>query len=317
MRRLGRAIETRFGFQANAATVASAHSIVDVYSVDGAPDPATIEEPLLGAALANARDTQDGSAAMPEPAPALTVPLDLNTAGLWLKALFGNPNTTGSAPDYRHEFSSGGDTLPYTTLQTRFASGDVVRHLGCVANSMQLRFTKVMQFARLDLGFLARRKTNETAFASGTAARLPALPVAQCRGYASFDGVTLGDALSCELNFSNNCERYATLSGDEFPVEIDPMLSAAGGTITIRHRDATLAGISAARTRANFSVYFVDPVSPLTRSLQLTFFHARLVLQGRSVQGPNGIDATYAIEASQSASNPMVFAVLNTGTASY
>lgn len=47
----------------------------------------------------------------------VVVPLDAEALGLWLKAAFGDPTTTGIGP-WTHEFQSGSWTLPNMLIET-------------------------------------------------------------------------------------------------------------------------------------------------------------------------------------------------------
>ena len=69
----------------------------------------------------------------------LTVPVDATSFGHWLKAMFGDPATTGSSP-YTHVFTVG-DTIPSLFIEKAFT--DISQYYvynGVKANSMEIAF---------------------------------------------------------------------------------------------------------------------------------------------------------------------------------
>ena len=66
----------------------------------------------------------------------VVVPIDAEAFGFWLKAAFGAPTTTGTAP-FTHEFQPGSWTLPSLSIETgmlevpRFAM-----YSGCVLDQL-------------------------------------------------------------------------------------------------------------------------------------------------------------------------------------
>ncbi len=66
----------------------------------------------------------------------VVVPIDVEAFGVWLKAAFGQPTTTGSGP-YTHEFRTGGWTLPSLAIES--AMPEVPRYAmyaGCVLDQI-------------------------------------------------------------------------------------------------------------------------------------------------------------------------------------
>lgn len=66
----------------------------------------------------------------------LAVPVDLRNIGIWLKAVFGVPETTNENSVYTHTFESGKTTLPSYSLELGLAEvPEFIRFLGARANS--------------------------------------------------------------------------------------------------------------------------------------------------------------------------------------
>jgi hypothetical protein len=67
----------------------------------------------------------------------VVIPMDAENLGFWLKAIFGQPTTTGTTPR-THTFQSGGFTLPSMAIETQMP--DVPRfamYSGLVADRIQ------------------------------------------------------------------------------------------------------------------------------------------------------------------------------------
>ena len=63
---------------------------------------------------------------------------------MWLTGLFGDPDTTDNLDgSWDHEFASGGDDLPSSTLEVGMAKVPAFfRHAGVKLNSIALEFTR-------------------------------------------------------------------------------------------------------------------------------------------------------------------------------
>ena len=247
----------------------------------------------------------------------LAVPFDLNMMGHWLRMALGAGVESGSTPNYVHTFVSGKAALPYVTLEVKYTSGYVARHEGCVLNTLARQMRKEAAFARLELGFMTRRTIIASDFiAGGTAATVQAeLKVAQVRGKAQYGGTDMGDLLEAAFSFSNNCEAYNTVSGDAFPLEIDPGFTALTGTLRTRLRDKTLRDISVANTTDSLALLMTHPSDATNRLMSLTMPVARIASQGAPVSGPGGIDESFAWQAEQTSGAPAMTAVLKNGLA--
>ena len=69
----------------------------------------------------------------------IVVPIDSTCMAYWLKAMFGDPTTTGTDP-YTHEYKIG-DTMPSFTFETGFedlATNEYQRFLGCKVSGFSL-----------------------------------------------------------------------------------------------------------------------------------------------------------------------------------
>jgi hypothetical protein len=111
----------------------------------------------------------------------VVVPIDVENFGLWLKAAFGQPTTTGTTPK-THTFQSGNWTLPSMAIET--AMPEVPRYAmytGCVCDQLS------WQMARSGLlTATARLVAQGENVAAATAAGTP--PRWRCSGSAISTG---------------------------------------------------------------------------------------------------------------------------------
>jgi hypothetical protein len=100
----------------------------------------------------------------------VVVPIDAQGFGVWLKAAFGPPLTTGTAAPYTHEFRSGSWTLPSLSIETgmpevpRFAM-----YSGCVLDMLSWQMQR-SGLLTATAGLVVQGETVAAASAAGTLA---------------------------------------------------------------------------------------------------------------------------------------------------
>lgn len=321
MRKLGRQSKLRLGYQADAVTPATTGFFYPTfYGFTPPPDPGIQDDPMLGGSLYNGRDPTEGIRELEGGELRITAPLDLNMMGHWLRMLLGAGVQSGSNPNYVHTFESGKAALPYVTIEHQIASGDFARFEGCMLNSFSISYAKAVAFQRIELTFRSRRTIYGSAFLAGTeASALTELKVPQSRGLAKWNNAQMGDLLGLQLNFSNNVEAYNTMSGDNFPLEVDPGFVSLSGSMRLRTRDNTYRAISAANSVDDLIALISHASDATNRLFQLTMPQTRLSAQGASVDGPGGIEESINFQSEQIISgspSAALIAVLKNGQAS-
>ena len=89
----------------------------------------------------------------------LAVPVDLRNIGIWLKAVFGVPETTNENGVYTHTFESGKTTLPSYSLELGLAEvPEFIRFLGARANSIAFNFARSGE-AQATVSLMAQSET--------------------------------------------------------------------------------------------------------------------------------------------------------------
>jgi hypothetical protein len=244
----------------------------------------------------------------------VVVPIDVENFGLWLKAAFGNPITTGSGP-YTHDFRSGGWVLPSMAIET--AMPEVPRYAmytGCVCDQLSWQMARsglLTATARL----VAQGETVAGTSAAGTPTSLALQRFGHFNGAIKRNGTALGNVVSAEVTYSNGIDRIETIRNDGKIDGADPGMASLTGRIEVRFADMTLVtqAIDGDPCELEFSW-------SLGTDASLTFTaHAVYLPRPRiEISGPQGIQATFDWQAAKAVSPArMCTAVLVNGVASY
>lgn len=320
--KFGRALRTRIGFQSAIDTYAAGDLFkVKTYKRGDPPSPDLSDDPVLGDdTLDNNRDATAPLVGMPNGNVQRTVPMALDELGMWLCAAFGFPTTTGSAGAYTHVFKSGAESLPWLTVEDLVAAGIYRFHRGVVVDGISLQAAKENRYPDVVLDLLMRDcLPGVAAKANNSAADLSFQRPPAWGATALWNNSVIGEATTASINFKNNCDRWMAMSGDEFPVSIDPMLASGSGSMKLRMVSDTYHALAAAGTpTGKLSLLWKLPSAPTTRSFQWDFNACRLSSQGQPVEGAGEITSDFNIRAEQGAAGtPMVTVTLKNNVASY
>ncbi|MCL5779186.1 phage tail tube protein [Limibaculum sp. FT325] len=227
----------------------------------------------------------------------VTVPIDARFWGVWLKGAFGAPTTTGTGP-YSHEFRSGGWTLPSIAIEIGMPEvPHYAMNAGCVVN--QISWT--MQRAGLitaTVGLIGQGETIGTASSAGTLAALDLARFGAFHGTIRRAGVPLGNVVSAQITYANNLDRIETIRADGMIDGADPSLAALTGTIEVRFADHVLLDQALAGEPAELEFGFTaGPDLAFT----LTAHAVYLPTPRLALQGPGGVQASFAWQAAQDA----------------
>jgi Phage tail tube protein len=169
----------------------------------------------------------------------VVVPIDVENLGLWLKAAFGAPVTSGTTPK-THTFQSGNWTLPSMAIET--AMPEVPRfamYSGCVLDQLTWQMQRsglLTATARM----VAQGETIAAATAAGTPTALGLQRFGHFNGTVKRNGSALGNVVSAEITYSNNLDRIETIRGDGRIDGADPAMAALSGRIEVRFADTAL-----------------------------------------------------------------------------
>ncbi len=230
----------------------------------------------------------------------LTIPIDAEAFGFWLKAAFGAPVTTGTAPGpYTHEFRSGGWTLP--SMAVEVAMPEIPRfamYSGVMVN--QLSWT--MQRSGLltaSAQLVAQGETVVSTSQAGTLADLDLIRFGHFNGAITRNGTALGNVISAQITYANNLDRIETIRADGMIDGADPSIAALTGQIELRFADMVLMNQAIAGGPCELEFAYT-----LTSGESLTFTaHAVYLPRPRvEISGPQGIQASFDWQAAKAAS---------------
>lgn len=227
----------------------------------------------------------------------LTIPIDAEAFGFWLKATFGAPITTGSSPDpYTHTFQTGNWTLPSMAIETgmpevpRFAmySGVMVNQLSWTMQRSGLLTASAQ--------LVAQGETVASSSQAGTPADLELIRFGHFNGSIERDGVALGNVISAQITYANNLDRIETIRNDGMIDGADPTIAALTGQIEVRFADMVLMNQAIAGGPCELEFAYT-----LASGESLTFTaHAVYLPRPRvEISGPQGVQATFDWQAAR------------------
>ena len=227
----------------------------------------------------------------------VVVPIDVEAFGVWLKAAFGQPTTTGSGP-YTHEFRTGGWTLPSLAIET--AMPEVPRYAmyaGCVLDQISWTLQRsglLTATARL----VAQGETVGTVTGAGAPADFALKRFGHFNGAITRNGSPLGNVVSAEIAYANNLDRIETIRSDGRIDGADPTIAALTGRIEVRFADQML--LTQAIDGDPCELVFGYAL-PSGESLTLTAHAVYLPRPRIEIQGPQGVQASFDWQAARDA----------------
>ncbi|MFQ6552952.1 phage tail tube protein [Aestuariibius insulae] len=244
----------------------------------------------------------------------IVIPMDTQSFGLWLKATFGEPATTGSGAPYTHTFESGSWELPSLSIETGMP--EVPSFAMAAGNKVDtLSFTMQRQGQlQATLALIGQGENVNAATSAGTPTPFELTRFVQKQGNVERDGTRLANVVSAQLTYRNNLDRIETLRNDGKIEGVDPSMAMLTGNIVVRFADKVLLDQAINGEPADFEFSF-------TRANEsLTFAVPRIYLPKprRTIEGPQGIQATFDWQAAKAADGgPMITATLVNAIESY
>jgi len=228
----------------------------------------------------------------------VVVPIDQRFLGIWLKALFGSPTTTGTTGDYSHEFASGGWVLPSMSIEIGNPEVPSFRSLrGVMANSISWQ----MQRSGLVTATVACIAQGEVAAAASSAGVLDELALDRFgafNGSVLLDGAAMGNVVSGSVTYSNNLEAVETIRADGMIAGADAGQATLTGEITVRFADTEMLDLATAGTPVELTFGY----STGSASFELVAHAVYLPRPRLAIEGPGGIQATFNWQAAKAAS---------------
>ena len=239
----------------------------------------------------------------------VVVPIDASGFGVWLKAAFGAPTTTGTTPGpFTHAFQSGLWTLPSLSIETGMP--EVPRYAmysGCVLDQISWQMQRsglLTATARL----VAQSETVGTTTAAGTPAELALKRFGHFNGAITRNGTALGNVVSAEITYANNLDRIETIRSDGRIDGADPSIAALSGRIEVRFADEVLVDQAINGDPCELEFGYVLPSG---ESFTFTVHAVYLPRPRIEISGPQGVQASFDWQAARDATaNGMCTATL-------
>lgn len=266
------------------------------------------EQPLLNSELLGyGRDplapvldavTADGS---------VTVPIDLDAWGIWLKGAFGGPTTTGTAPNRTHTFTTGAATLPSLSIEVGMPEvPSFAMYRGCVVDTLGWSMNR-SGLVTAEVGLIAQAENRAAATAAGTPTAATLERFGAFQGSIRQGGSALANIVSADVRYSNGLDRVETIRADGLIDGIDPGIASLSGSLTARFADTALLDQAIAGTS---SVLEFGYTINTNKAFTLTAHAVWLPRPRISIDGPNGVQATFDWQASLPSSGTGVMATI-------
>ena len=228
----------------------------------------------------------------------LSVPVDLRNIGIWLKAIFGTPNTSSENGVCMHTFESGKTTLPSYSLELGLAEvPEYIRCLGARANSIAFNFARSGE-AQATVSLMAQSETSSSSSVSSNPNIQPYTRFSQFQGFIKSGTETLANVTSASLTYSNNLEKIETIRNDGKVEAIDLGVASLSGSIAVRYADNTL--MDKARAGLPIDLEMGYQLSE-TEKLVIVCHEVYLPKPKRSVSGPGGVECSYDFQGAKNA----------------
>ncbi len=311
----GRNLSMLMGDQAvdfDTAAASGSYYPVPVYSESIADQEPFEEDPLLGATgLDNNRDSQEPAPGLRRGSGSVTTPLCLNNIGLWLAGLFGAPDTTGSEAPYTHVFTSGGEALPYRTIEVMKRAGKFHQHIGCLVAAGRFRVAGGEGgFRRAEFDLVHKQTNRLTSSGAGspqTALALARVPAS--RGIVRVDSTITGVCLSLDATYDNRPTPREFVGQDGLIAGFDlDEFAVSSLTPRVRYVDDTFAEMQGDGLTHTVEIEYPGSVSG--HKLVLAWSAVRFERGGIPIEGPGGIEVQMNGRAEQTGAAPMLTATL-------
>ncbi|PRX29005.1 hypothetical protein SAMN05216257_10486 [Meinhardsimonia xiamenensis] len=223
----------------------------------------------------------------------ITVPLDAEAFGFWLKAAFGDPTTTGAGP-YTHEFRSGSWSLP--SMSVEIGMPEVPRfamYSGCVLDRLGWRMER-SGLLTATAQLVAQGEAVASSSGAGTPAEVTIERFGHFNGEIRREGVALGNVVSAEVSYANNLDRIETIRDDGKIDGADPSIAALTGSIDVRFADSTLVDQAIAGTACELVFEYTRASG---ERLTFTAHEVYLPVPRISIDGPRGVQASFDWQA--------------------
>ena len=252
------------------------------------------------------RDPQAPTYGMLKVGGQVVVPLDLRSIGYWLQLALGVTAPSGMVDPRTHTWVSGvtSASLPSATIEIQFPEVPAYYlYTGVMVQSFQLSVSR-SGAPQMTLQLLAQNEALSTT-------SIDATPIAVTQNrFHKFEGnvqhnpgsgmTSLGNLVSADMTYANSLATVDTVRADALIEGIDAATAKLSGSLVARLGATTLIDYAAARTGVPLAYVYTRSGSPST-TLTLTARAAYLPKVKRSLNGPGGVESSYAWQGAKTA----------------
>lgn len=314
----GKTANLLFGDQADFATPATGNYTSTPFYTEGLgeSEPLT-SDPLLGTTRNNNRDQTAPAPDLVTMGGDIVVPMDANHFPYWLTMLFGAPVSSGAGP-YTHVFTSGGEVLPFRTIEIEKRAGAAFfQNIGCLASAFSFDTARAGGFRQVTVSLVGRNQVKLSSSGGGTpAAQLGLAQIPAAKGLMRIDSVDAAHFLGGSFNYANNPSPDESLTGDQYlagyTLDEDATL---GGSSRVRYVTDGYYDIMAAGTPVALELEF-----ELSANAKILFAMPEVLFEKGSfapINGPAGLEADFTWRANQTDAAPMLTVTVTNQIASY
>lgn len=226
----------------------------------------------------------------------VVVPIDPRFTGIWLKALFGAPVTTGVASPYSHEFQSGSYNLPSMSIEVGNPDVPSFRMMeGVRANSISWTMQR-SGLVTATVNCIAQGETVAGASVAGTLTDLALTRFGSFTGQIERNGTVLANVVSGSVTYTNQLDRIETIRNDGKIDGADPTMAMLSGEIVVRFADTTLLDQAVNGTASELTFVYSLGAG---LSMELVAHSVFLPKPRINVEGPAGVQVTFAWQAAR------------------
>ena len=245
---------------------------------------------------------------------AAVVPVDSRALGYWLKAMFGDPTTTGAAAPFTHVFKSNND-MPSLVTQAKYGNF-FGQYSGCKVSSFAMNaggdgeLTATINMMGKSADFV---DTNYDA----TAELVTMKRFSNFQGALTSGGTSLGVVTAFSLNMDFGLDNsIRPISGGGYVYDLVQGVMAVTGSLTVFITNKNLLTSAKNSTELEVSLSFTIDAN---NSLVFKLPQVQLSFDGPTIDGPTGIkmDQNYVAYYNGNADNAAVVVTLKNDIASF
>lgn len=215
---------------------------------------------------------------------------------------------------YNHTFQSGASSLPSASIE--IGNPEVPSYgmnKGARANKMTIGLQRSGQLTAT-FSLICQGETKSGSTGAGSPTTLDFTRFSQFQGEITKDGVKLGHVVSAEVSYSNNLDKVEVIRSDGKIEDADPGNIAVNVSLTVRFADTELLDQATNGTGSEIKFGWVIDEDA---SLMISAKEIYLPKAKNTINGPGGIQATFAGIGSKDGSGKSFTVALRNDVSSY